>query len=159
MSTLKFRLHTNFIDQGNEKIATAANFCQCTYPPPNNVRKLKSPCAFLHELHFQRSVRRHSNYGAPLRKAKEKAVHTAHQRYLALALADAVLHAAYRELFRYALEPGLADQLPEATNGNFTLGNTRFIAEIEPNLCRYVTRGKAGRPPKPRRALGEDAES
>jgi hypothetical protein len=52
-----------------------------------------------------------------------------------------------------------ADQLREATNGNFGLGNTRFIAEIEQALGRRVVRGKAGRPPKPREVLLADAEA
>lgn len=92
-------------------------------------------------------------------QGEENAVCTAHRLYLALALDDAARQAAYRELFRFALEPGLVDQLREATNGNFALGNTRFIAEIEQALGRRVVRGKAGRPPKPREALTADAGS
>lgn len=49
-------------------------------------------------------------------------------------------------LFRYQLDPGLVDQLRSATNGNYALGNERFVAEIAAALGRRVSRGKAGRP-------------
>lgn len=52
----------------------------------------------------------------------------------------------YRELFRHDLDPGLIDEIRQATNGNFALGNSRFVAEIEEALGRRVTRGKPGRP-------------
>jgi putative transposase len=53
---------------------------------------------------------------------------------------------AYRELFRFELEPGLVDQIRQATNGNNALGDGRFVAELEQMLGRRVTRGKPGRP-------------
>lgn len=53
---------------------------------------------------------------------------------------------AYRELFRYQLDPGLVDQIRSATNGNYALGNARFASEIEQALGRRAVRGKAGRP-------------
>lgn len=56
--------------------------------------------------------------------------------------------AAYRELFRYELEPGLVDQIRCATNGNFALGNQRFTDQIAAHLGRRVTPGKSGRPRK-----------
>jgi putative transposase len=40
------------------------------------------------------------------------------------------------------------DQLRQATNGNFVLGNDRFAEEIRLALGRRVTSGKAGRPKK-----------
>lgn len=56
--------------------------------------------------------------------------------------------AAYRELFRYQLDPGLVDEIRQATNGNVVLGNARFGEEVAGLLGRRVTRGKAGRPRK-----------
>ncbi len=77
---------------------------------------------------------------------EENALSGAHALYLALAPDAMVRQSAYRELFRSALEPGLVDQLREATNGNYALGNAHFLAEIEQALGRRVVRGKAGRP-------------
>ncbi|MBA4093411.1 MAG: transposase [Candidatus Accumulibacter sp.] len=54
--------------------------------------------------------------------------------------------AAYRELFRYQLDPGLVDQMRGATNGNFALGGERFLGEVAVALGRRVSRGKSGRP-------------
>lgn len=56
--------------------------------------------------------------------------------------------AAYRELFRYELEPGLVDEIRKATHGNFALGDNRFSAEIKAVLGRRVVPGKSGRPRK-----------
>jgi putative transposase len=53
---------------------------------------------------------------------------------------------AYRELFRLELDPGAIDKIRKATNGNFSLGDSRFNAEISEMLGRRVTPGKAGRP-------------
>ena len=55
---------------------------------------------------------------------------------------------AYRELFRYDLEPKEIDKIRKATNGNFALGNERFSEEISRNLGRRVSPGQAGRPKK-----------
>lgn len=55
---------------------------------------------------------------------------------------------AYRELFRYELDPGLVDEIRQATKGNFALGDGHFVAEVERMLGRRVTRGKPGRPLK-----------
>jgi len=54
----------------------------------------------------------------------------------------------YRELFRYALEPGFVDQVRHATNRNVVLGNDRFGEEIAKMLGKRVTHGNAGRPRK-----------
>jgi len=56
--------------------------------------------------------------------------------------------AAYRELFRHELEPGLVDQIRRATNGNFVLGDERFAREIEAVIGRRAVQGKSGRPRK-----------
>lgn len=68
--------------------------------------------------------------------------------YKALGGTEEARQAAYRELFRYQLEPGLVDEIRSATNGNYVLGNSRFQQEIAATLRQRVTRGKAGRPIK-----------
>lgn len=55
---------------------------------------------------------------------------------------------AYRELFRYELEPGEIDKIRKATNGNFALGSEKFAKEISEMLGRRVIPGKNGRPRK-----------
>ena len=52
---------------------------------------------------------------------------------------------AYRALFKAPLDEALVQQIREATNGNYALGNQQFQAEIEHALDRRVTKGKAGR--------------
>ena len=69
-----------------------------------------------------------------------------HGLYTALEKTPEARQAAYRELFRYQLDPGLVDQLRSATNGNYALGNERFLSEMTAALGRRVTRGTAGRP-------------
>ena len=56
--------------------------------------------------------------------------------------------AAYRELFRYHLDPGIVDQIRSATNGNYALGSERFRREVAATLARRVEPGKSGRPRK-----------
>ncbi len=57
--------------------------------------------------------------------------------------------AAYRELFRYELEPGMVDEIRRATNGNFALGNERFAAQVAEMIGRCASPGQSGRPRKP----------
>ncbi len=71
-----------------------------------------------------------------------------HFMYEALGLTKTMQKTNYRELFRYNLEPGLVDEIREATNGNYVLGNERFKEEIGKVLGRRVQPGKAGRPVK-----------
>lgn len=66
--------------------------------------------------------------------------------YLGLGSDELARQAAYRELFRHELEPGTVDEIRQATNGNFALGDERFVAEVERMLGRRATRGKPGRP-------------
>lgn len=54
--------------------------------------------------------------------------------------------ATYRELFRYELDPGTVDEIRQATNGNFALGDARFGAEIAAALGRRTRPGRSGRP-------------
>jgi putative transposase len=80
----------------------------------------------------------------------------AHGLYSALGQDEERRQAAYRELFRHELEPGLMDQIRRATNGNFVLGDERFAREIEAVIGRRAVPGKSGRPRK--RAEPESTE-
>jgi len=71
-----------------------------------------------------------------------------HFLYLALGVDEAARQAAYRELFRHELEPGLVDAIRQATNGNYALGDSRFGEQIALALGRCAMPGKAGRPRK-----------
>ncbi len=71
-----------------------------------------------------------------------------HELFLALGQGVEARQAAYRELFRYELEPNVVDEIRKATNGNFALGDARFGEQIAAVLGRRVLRGKAGRPRK-----------
>ena len=73
---------------------------------------------------------------------------TPHEIYLGLGATEASRQAAYRELFRSELEPGLVEQIRQASNGNFALGSPRFAEEIAAALGRRVSPGKSGRPRK-----------
>lgn len=81
-------------------------------------------------------------------QGEEDALVTPHELYLGLGLQTGSRQAAYRELFRHELEPGLVDKIRQATNGNFALGSPRFVDEIAATLGRRVTPGKSGRPRK-----------
>jgi len=54
----------------------------------------------------------------------------------------------YRELFRYQVEPGIIDEIREATNSGYVLGREDFKEQIEAMLKRRVEKGKPGRPKK-----------
>jgi len=69
-----------------------------------------------------------------------------HTIYKQLGLDDRQRKSAYRELFRYQLEPKLVDEIRQATNGNYVLGDTRFAQNIADALGRRVLPGRAGRP-------------
>ena len=71
-----------------------------------------------------------------------------HSLYTSLGSDPASRQAAYRELFRYELEPGLVDAIRKATNGNFALGDTRFGNQIEEMIGRRAQPGRSGRPRK-----------
>jgi putative transposase len=73
---------------------------------------------------------------------------TPHPRYLALGDEPAARRAAYRHLHGAGMDEATLDEIRDATNGGFVLGNARFAAEIEAALGRRVTRGKPGRPRK-----------
>jgi REP-associated tyrosine transposase len=71
---------------------------------------------------------------------------TPHRELLRLAKDTAERRAAYRALFRSALDAEVVKEIREATNGGYALGGKRFLAQIEAAVGRRVTRGKAGRP-------------
>jgi putative transposase len=71
-----------------------------------------------------------------------------HPLYRALGQSNEERCRQYRELFQAHLEPELIDEIRQATNGNYVLGDSRFSAEVEAMLQRRVTPGKAGRPVK-----------
>ena len=90
---------------------------------------------------------RWSSYRANAQGEPDALLHP-HLLYLALGSDAASRQAAYRELFRLELEPGLVDEIRRATNGNFALGNERFAGELAAVLGRRVTPGQSGRPRK-----------
>ena len=51
-------------------------------------------------------------------------------------------------LFRYEIEPGMVDEIRQATSGNYALGTKRFQSQVEAALGRRAVPGKPGRPRK-----------
>jgi putative transposase len=74
------------------------------------------------------------------------AVVTPHAEFLLLAGDDATRASAYRELFRHSLEPGMADQIRQATHSNLVLGHPVFAEQVEALLKQKAVMGKPGRP-------------
>ena len=73
---------------------------------------------------------------------------TPHALYTFLAAENKTREAAYRELFRYQLDPGLIDEIRTATNGNYAVGSQHFQAQISAAVDRRVAPGRPGRPRK-----------
>ena len=71
-----------------------------------------------------------------------------HALYTGLGRHARLRQEAYRELFRYQLDPGLVDEIRTATNGGFVLGTARFQKEIAVTLGKRTWRGSPGRPAK-----------
>ena len=90
---------------------------------------------------------RWSSYPANAQGEPDALVHP-HPLYAALGNDVVDRQAAYRELFRYELEPGLVDEIRRATNGNFALGSERFAAEVGLMAGRRAMPGQSGRPRK-----------
>lgn len=90
---------------------------------------------------------RWSSYRANAR-AEASAFITPHPIYQRLGADPAHRQHAYRELFRDALEPGLVDQIRQATNGNFVLGGSDFARQIGAALGRRTTPRQPGRRPR-----------
>jgi putative transposase len=89
-----------------------------------------------------------SSYRANAHGEDDTLVHP-HSLYTALGSDATVRQSAYRELFRYALEPGMLDKIRRATNGNFALGNEQFVAQVATRIGRRAAPGQSGRPRKP----------
>jgi putative transposase len=81
-------------------------------------------------------------------QGEESVLITPHEVFAGLGMDAASRQAAYRELFRYELEPGLVDEIRRATHGNFALGSAMFAEQIGAALGRRVVPGKSGRPRK-----------
>jgi len=79
-----------------------------------------------------------------------------HGCYRALAADEQGRQTAYRELFRYHLDPGLVDEIRAATHGNDALGTARFQEEVARALGRRVVRGRSGRPKRQDEAVTGD---
>ena len=90
---------------------------------------------------------RWSSYRANAQGEADKLVRS-HPLYDALGTDAESRQAAYRELFRHQIEPGLVDEIRRATNGNFALGNDRFGVQIAAALGMRAVPGKPGRPRK-----------
>ena len=90
---------------------------------------------------------RWSSYRANAQGEADKLI-SPHPGYESLGSDLDVRLAAYRDLFRFELDPGLVDEIRKATNGNFALGDHRFATLIESVLGKRVTPGKSGRPRK-----------
>ena len=72
-----------------------------------------------------------------------------HAVYRALGFDEHARAAAYRELFRHQLAPGMVDEIRSSTNGNYALGSQRFQQQLTEMLGRRVIPGRSGRPKKP----------
>lgn len=73
---------------------------------------------------------------------------TEHGLYRALGRGPAARQAAYRGLFREALDGAFLDDLRAATNGGWALGGERFRRRIARAAGRRATPQSPGRPPK-----------
>jgi putative transposase len=80
----------------------------------------------------------------------------AHPSYTALGRQAQQRQAAYRDLFHNELEPGFVEGIRRATNGNFALGNQRFLAEVTAMLGRRAIPGASGRPRKRAEPVSRD---
>ena len=65
--------------------------------------------------------------------------------YESLGSSPALWQETYRELFRYDLDPGVIEEIRDATNGNFVLGDNRFSEQVESMPGRRVRPGETGR--------------
>ena len=91
-------------------------------------------------LHYRWSSYRHNALGQP------DAHLTAHAVYDAIATNDKARQAAYRNLFRAALETDAVDDIRLALNQNQPLGNNRFHTQIAKKLGERREARPRGRP-------------
>ncbi len=71
-----------------------------------------------------------------------------HELYLGLGMDEKERRVNYRSLFDAHLDSNTINEIRQATNGNYVLGNDRFKDEIEDMLKCRVSPGKSGRPLK-----------
>lgn len=90
---------------------------------------------------------RWSSYRA-LAEGADDALVRPHALYRGLGRSEGERRAAYRDLFRDALDPDFVDDLCAATNGGWALGPERFKRAIADALGRRVTPLPRGRKPK-----------
>jgi putative transposase len=93
-----------------------------------------------HPAEYQWSSYRSNGQGEPSDLIKP------HMIYEQLGFNQETRQDAYRELFRYQLDPKLVDEIRQSTNGNYVLGDARFAEQIADALGRRVLPGRAGRP-------------
>lgn len=73
---------------------------------------------------------------------------TPHMQFLRLGSGYSERQQYYRSLFTAHIDPEYVTKIRNATNGNYVLGNDRFVEQIEQALRRRVSPGKRGRPRK-----------
>lgn len=79
----------------------------------------------------------------------QSSIVTPHSVYLSLAPSQPEREAAYRDLFREALQEREIEHIRHASNGNFTFGNDEFAAMATRKLGRTVIPSSPGRTPSP----------
>lgn len=88
-----------------------------------------------------------SSYRANAHGARDILI-TPHHLYTALGQESHVRHAAYRDLFQEVLSSEQLEDIRRATNGNFALGDIRFVKFASDVLEQYVKPRGVGRPRK-----------
>jgi len=79
-------------------------------------------------------------------EGKVQTLLTPERQYLALGVTEDDRRTAYRALFKAHVDEPVINEIRQATNGNYALGDERFQAQIAAMLKRRVTPGKTGRP-------------
>lgn len=69
-----------------------------------------------------------------------------HEVYEQLSKDKQKRQASYRGLFRYQLDPGVVDDIRQATHGGYVLGREDFKEQVEKMLKQRATPGRPGRP-------------
>ena len=87
-------------------------------------------------------------YGPANVQSVADAVISSHDEYRQLGRIEPERQAAYRELLRYQLDPGVIDELREATSHELVVGTSRFKDEIEAMTKRRMRLGRPSRPRK-----------
>ena len=88
-----------------------------------------------------------SSYGANA-QGEPSSLLQPHAVYRALGFDEHARAAAYREIFRHQLAPGMVNEIRSSTNGNYALGSQRFQQRVIAMLGRRVVPGRSGRPKK-----------